>query len=205
MTADLPTLKAAVDFRQLVLETRELDRNAKAICPFHDDHNPSCHIYPDGFRCYVCGARGDHLDWLQAVGSLTTAAAIRELERRAGDLSSSSAPRQLAKTTRPAVAFKPVTANVLERHRRQAEKLASPPIAVQQRGFESDDLKILGFAAHRDNDAVFPITSRMAQCLLSKYAAPNSEVATATVTRRGVVAPPHGAPRLFRARPGARH
>jgi hypothetical protein len=35
----------------------------KVLCPFHDDHRPSCHIYTDHFYCFVCGAYGDHIDW----------------------------------------------------------------------------------------------------------------------------------------------
>jgi len=31
-----------------------------ALCPFHDDHNPSLCVRLDtgGFRCWACGARG---------------------------------------------------------------------------------------------------------------------------------------------------
>src|SRR6516225_9705866 len=35
-------------------------------CPFHDDSTPSCRIYPDGYYCFGCGARGNQLDWLMA-------------------------------------------------------------------------------------------------------------------------------------------
>src|SRR5262249_1275420 len=38
--------------------------NGKMLCPFHDDHTPSLNVYPDRYRCYVCGANGNHLDWL---------------------------------------------------------------------------------------------------------------------------------------------
>ena len=33
----------------------------KIICPFHDDHSPSCHVnFDDGiFHCFACGASGD--------------------------------------------------------------------------------------------------------------------------------------------------
>jgi hypothetical protein len=33
--------------------------NGKIVCPFHDDHDPSLHLYADGhYHCYVCGAHG---------------------------------------------------------------------------------------------------------------------------------------------------
>jgi DNA polymerase I len=44
------------------------DPGGKILCPFHDDHTPSLHIYPGGddphFHCFVCGAHG-HLDELE--------------------------------------------------------------------------------------------------------------------------------------------
>jgi len=27
----------------------------KILCPFHDDHSPSLHVYPDGLYCFTCG------------------------------------------------------------------------------------------------------------------------------------------------------
>jgi DNA polymerase I-like protein with 3'-5' exonuclease and polymerase domains len=49
----------------------------KVICPFHDDHNASLHIYPNlddpHFHCYVCGAHGHlgdlEIDWRSALKS----------------------------------------------------------------------------------------------------------------------------------------
>ena len=39
----------------------------KALCPFHDDHNPSMMVYPDRqtFRCWVCQEGGDVFSWVQ--------------------------------------------------------------------------------------------------------------------------------------------
>jgi hypothetical protein len=31
---------------------------SKIHCPFHQEETPSCHLYPDGFKCYGCGAAG---------------------------------------------------------------------------------------------------------------------------------------------------
>jgi len=33
------------------------------ICPFHDDHSPSCFVHENGYRCKSCGAHGS-LDYL---------------------------------------------------------------------------------------------------------------------------------------------
>ena len=72
-------LKARLDFRQLVEQSHAIDRGGKVLCPFHDDTRPSCHVYPDGFKCFACGAYGDHLDWLERVHGLSTSEAIERL------------------------------------------------------------------------------------------------------------------------------
>ena len=36
----------------------------KAVCVFHDDHHPSCALYPtEGFYCFSCGKGGNAVDW----------------------------------------------------------------------------------------------------------------------------------------------
>lgn len=36
----------------------ELEVGSKILCPFHPDRNPSCHIFEDGYFCFVCEAHG---------------------------------------------------------------------------------------------------------------------------------------------------
>ena len=45
-------------------------------CPFHDDPNPSCSIYPDHFHCHGCGEHGGRLDWLIRAEGMTHAEAM---------------------------------------------------------------------------------------------------------------------------------
>jgi hypothetical protein len=52
----------------------------KVLCPFHDDHVPSLQVYPDHYHCFVCGAHGDHVDWLMMVEGQTREEAVRTLE-----------------------------------------------------------------------------------------------------------------------------
>jgi hypothetical protein len=54
--------------------------HGKTICPFHDDHQPSCHIYHDHFYCFVCEASGDAITWLMEVEGLTYPEAREALE-----------------------------------------------------------------------------------------------------------------------------
>ena len=48
----------------------------KVACPFHEDVEPSCTIYPDHFHCFGCGEHGDRLDWLTRAEGMTKAEAI---------------------------------------------------------------------------------------------------------------------------------
>jgi DNA polymerase len=48
----------------------------KVCCPFHDDIEPSCSIYPDHFHCFGCGEHGSRLDWLMRVEGMTEADAV---------------------------------------------------------------------------------------------------------------------------------
>jgi CHC2 zinc finger/Toprim domain len=58
----------------------------KMLCPFHDDHTPSLQIYPDHFRCYVCGAGGNQLDWLMRAEGMSRVEALDLLNAWDGPL-----------------------------------------------------------------------------------------------------------------------
>jgi DNA polymerase I-like protein with 3'-5' exonuclease and polymerase domains len=57
----------------------EAKPGGKILCPFHDDHTPSLHVYPDEddphYHCFVCGAHGHlddlEIDWETALNSPT--------------------------------------------------------------------------------------------------------------------------------------
>jgi CHC2 zinc finger/Toprim domain len=61
------------------LVTLPMDSSNRVSCPFHDDPNPSCKIYPDHYFCYGCQQRGDRIDWLTQVEGMTRAEAIEAL------------------------------------------------------------------------------------------------------------------------------
>jgi hypothetical protein len=48
----------------------------KLPCPFHEDVEPSCAIYPDHYHCYGCGSHGSRIDWLMQVEGMTKIEAI---------------------------------------------------------------------------------------------------------------------------------
>ena len=66
----------------------QLDKRAtrprRALCPFHDDHSPSLHLYQAGagrdhFHCFVCGAHGDTVALIQRREGLEFWDAVRRL------------------------------------------------------------------------------------------------------------------------------
>ena len=65
----LSAIKNAVDIVALVgeyLPLRRVGTKYKALCPFHDDHNPSLELNPDrqSYKCWSCGAGGDIFDFV---------------------------------------------------------------------------------------------------------------------------------------------
>ena len=64
-----------------------MDASGKVSCPFHDDAEPSCKIYPDHFHCFGCGRRGGRLQWLTEVENMTKAEAINALQDWSGPAS----------------------------------------------------------------------------------------------------------------------
>jgi DNA polymerase len=58
------------------LVTLPLTPGNHVSCPFHDDPNPSCSIYPDHFHCHGCGEHGGRLDWLIRAEGMTHAEAM---------------------------------------------------------------------------------------------------------------------------------
>lgn len=160
MSVAVQALKAAVDFPSVVEETHRM-HGRKVLCPFHDDRNPSCHIYPAGYKCYACGARGDVITWLERVHDLSTGAAIQELEARTGVTLSAMPRRHTLARPKPRPADKPckavpVSQGALSAHRRRAARLDRVPEAVRGRGFGLSDLRRLEFA-DENGTAVFPI------------------------------------------------
>jgi len=85
----LAAIKNAVDIIALVGEYLPLHRSGskfKALCPFHDDHNPSLELNPErqSFKCWSCGAGGDVFDFVKDYERVEFPEALRMLADRAG-------------------------------------------------------------------------------------------------------------------------
>ena len=48
---------------------RRVGSKYKALCPFHDDHNPSLELNPErqSFKCWSCGVGGDVFDFVKNI------------------------------------------------------------------------------------------------------------------------------------------
>jgi Toprim domain/CHC2 zinc finger len=62
----------------------------KVLCPFHDDHNASLHLYDDDegghYHCFVCGAHGTAVDYLMMVEGLDRNAALEMLAQEPAEM-----------------------------------------------------------------------------------------------------------------------
>ncbi|MEZ6122016.1 MAG: CHC2 zinc finger domain-containing protein [Planctomycetaceae bacterium] len=83
-------VRAATNIVEIVAETVPLTpvRNGTdyvGLCPFHEDRNPSFHVYPDRqtYRCWVCNVGGDCFRWLMEIEKLSFPEAIELLAKRA--------------------------------------------------------------------------------------------------------------------------
>ena len=64
----------------LPLESR--GKNYFAICPFHDDHNPSMSISPEKqiYTCFVCGASGNVFNFVMNYEKISFTEAVVKLQ-----------------------------------------------------------------------------------------------------------------------------
>lgn len=63
---DFQSIRYTVSLKSEISRRRPPAVNGKYLCPFHDDHNPSLTIIPNGkgWKCWACDAKGDVLDFV---------------------------------------------------------------------------------------------------------------------------------------------
>jgi DNA primase catalytic core len=79
-------IKEQTDILDVIGRRIELDRNHKAICPFHEEKDPSFSVNPGGqyFHCFGCGVGGDAISFLQLYERKSFMEALSELAAAAG-------------------------------------------------------------------------------------------------------------------------
>lgn len=59
----------------------EVNQHKKALCPFHNDRNPSLSFKGERFTCFSCGASGDVIDLVGRLNNLPPLDTVRELNQ----------------------------------------------------------------------------------------------------------------------------
>ena len=75
-----------VDIISNYLPLQQKGKNYFAICPFHDDHNPSLSISPEKqiYTCFVCGASGNVFNFVMNYEKVSFGKAVSMVAEKAG-------------------------------------------------------------------------------------------------------------------------
>ncbi len=81
---DLKAIRQQADIVDVIshyLSVTKKGRNYAAICPFHDDHDPSLSISSSKqiFKCFVCGAGGDVFGFVRRIENLSYPEAVSKV------------------------------------------------------------------------------------------------------------------------------
>lgn len=68
------------------LPLEQKGKNYFAICPFHDDHNPSMSVSPEKqiYTCFVCGASGNVFNFVMNYENISFSEAVVKVATKAG-------------------------------------------------------------------------------------------------------------------------
>ena len=56
-----------------------INRQGKALCPFHNDRHPSLYVADDHYHCFACGEHGDVIDFVSKLFRLSLYDAAQQL------------------------------------------------------------------------------------------------------------------------------
>ena len=75
-----------VDIISEYIPVEKKGRNYFAVCPFHDDHNPSMSISPEKqiYTCFVCGAHGNVFNFIMDYENKTFYEALKIVADKVG-------------------------------------------------------------------------------------------------------------------------
>lgn len=75
-----------VDIISEYIPIEQKGRNYFAVCPFHDDHNPSMSISPEKqiYTCFVCGAHGNVFNFIMDYDNVSFYEALKKVADRVG-------------------------------------------------------------------------------------------------------------------------
>ena len=74
------TVKTSINTREAAARYGvEVNRHGKALCPFHNDRNPSLFVDDDHYHCFACGEHGDVIDFTSKLFGLKSYEAAQKL------------------------------------------------------------------------------------------------------------------------------
>lgn len=75
-----------VDIISEYIPVEQKGRNYFAVCPFHDDHNPSMSISPEKqiYTCFVCGAHGNVFNFIMDYDNVPFYEALKKVADKVG-------------------------------------------------------------------------------------------------------------------------
>lgn len=81
---ELDELRSKADIVDVIshyLQVQKKGRSYRAVCPFHDDHDPSLNINPQRqiYKCFVCGAGGNVFGFVQNYEKVSFAEAVEKV------------------------------------------------------------------------------------------------------------------------------
>lgn len=83
---DIKSKVNIVDVISEYLPVEQKGKNYFAICPFHDDHNPSMSISPEKqiYTCFVCGSSGNVFNFVANYEKVSFVSAVKKVAQKAG-------------------------------------------------------------------------------------------------------------------------
>lgn len=86
---EIEAVRSQADIVDIVSRYIPIDRKGKeyaAICPFHEDHDPSMRISPDKqiYKCFVCGAGGNVFTFVQKMEKISFPESVLQVARMIG-------------------------------------------------------------------------------------------------------------------------
>ena len=154
------TQASIVDVISHYIPLNKSGRNYRAICPFHDDHDPSMNISEDKqiFKCFVCGAGGNVFSFVQKYEKISFIEAVYKVAEYAGVTLSAPLQRVSAPAVDPHIAALHRLLNEMIQYARyelDTEAGANCRAYLGRRGLNEDIIQTFQIGYDPQDDAVY--------------------------------------------------
>ncbi|MBQ1877241.1 MAG: DNA primase [Erysipelotrichaceae bacterium] len=144
------------------IEVQKKGSRYVAVCPFHDDHDPSLNISPDKkiFKCFVCSTAGDVFSFIMKFENVDYITAVRkaaELSNYDYDFGSLSPQSSFKETSLHKIMRESVIFCQHELNSQAGERFLK---YLQKRQLNEETIEKYQFGYNPDNDALYTFLSR---------------------------------------------